>query len=224
MRGILMHPGIIMPKRVTPVAITDYGVASSGSNLATYTFAPSAFGSPTLAAGKLAVVVFGVRDIDAANAVSSITESGNALSLVKAQDDGGTGRYACETWQLNGRAGAALGNIVVTWANTNTLMYVTPYLVENAADAASATASDTGANPSASLAIPTNGGAIGVVGTDSTPSAFAWSNMTEDVEDATQGVRFGAASFTTGGAATRSVTMTGTPSSAALALASWAAA
>jgi len=170
----------IIPPFVAPVTVSFIEDAVDLTDLTAYTFAATAFGSPTLDAGKLLLGITGRRGGGTSpnGGISTVTESGNSCALVKAQ---GSDANVTELWQLHGRSAGALGSIVITFVNDQNKCMVTLALMKDAAEAAAATASST-ANPlSASLAIPASGAAVGVANNADTGTA-TWTNLTEVVD------------------------------------------
>lgn len=166
----------ILAKAIGPATATYIASASDVVDRATYTFAASAFGSPTLPAGALVLVTHSRYGANPHTGISTITESSNSLTKIDAQING---QDYVDMWELTGRSAGALGSIVIT--PTGALvnrMAVDLYVVENWASTGTAVKS-TASAPSMSVTVPALGCVIaGAFSNTGGPNA-TWTGTTE---------------------------------------------
>ena len=150
----------------------------SGSDASSYTFSDCMLGT-----GKIIVAALtGNNTVD----ITGITVDGNTAAEVLSNEQGGT--YMA-MYQYNGNT-SATGDIVVSASGTAGRMGILVYLVNNAADSATATASST-SSMSTTIDVPEGGLliAIGHSGNGNTPTAM--SGVDPDAVTGSEAVYYG---------------------------------
>jgi hypothetical protein len=215
---------IFSPVAATPATISYIGTASDAGNATTYTFSSQAIG--TAGANRQVVVCTAATGTTAGTMTdSSVTVGGTALTQIVSLIPLGTDGYRMAMWAGTVAVGTSV-SIVVTWSKTGRECAILTWALYDATVGADATATSTADPPSTTIAIPTNGGAIGCMLNQNSASTV-WTNMTENVDGAGVGnilLLSGASDISQQGT---TPTITATPNNAGqarrgLILASWA--
>jgi hypothetical protein len=171
---------------VTSVTITHNGGVRTGKWVATVGSRKASAGTQT--------------------APTNVTFCGTALTLVVAQAGSGDPRNLESIWiSTTDITSDGTDNLVITWTNSSDRTMTSLYAVDNlVSTTATATASSTSGTPTLNLNVSA-GGVIIAAGTNTNPTAFTWTGLTEDDD---QSVGGGAEQFSTASGAFASA---GTP-------------
>jgi hypothetical protein len=194
------------------VALSYLQTATNTTDASSYTFSAQALGAA--AADRYIVVGIGGRNGAASLAISSVTIGGVSATVIKQQSSTGTASGGTGTTSA-GLAIAAVpsgttGDIVVNFSATSlrcvcSMWRMTGLVSATANDSQSSTATP----PSAGVAIPTDGAAIGMVagGQNASPTV-TWTNLTEQYDALTEAFCVSSASDALAAAETRTITGT----------------
>lgn len=213
-----------MPPSVLAAAVATFrDSAVSASNLTTYTFSAMALGP---AADRDAVIV-GIIANSSGASVDTVTVGGQSATQVAELVHGADTVVAL--FIATGVTGST-GDVVVTLSSGSQSCGVVVWSAKGLNTTASATATDgadhsTDDTASASLSIPANGFAVGIMGGGSANQTYTWTNLTEDVDEVietNQNTQTGAHDNDAGGTTpTISCQATATTGNKAMALASF---
>lgn len=167
------------------VDITFTDSAGDATNLTTYTLSSLSFGTEA-ADRQIVVGVFGRTN---SRTVSSMTIGGVAATQVVAGNNASNGPN--DIWMAAVPTGTT-GTVSVTFSGAMIRAAVAVWRMTGANPTAVSTGSDVGTDPSATINVPVNGGAVGFCNSAATTSN-TWVGLTEDLDTTVEGHSYSAA-------------------------------
>lgn len=171
--------GSFMRQKLATISFEASEIKATNATVFTHT----AMALGTASGDRQIVVAIDALNVAALRTILSVTVAGvTATELVFASVNQGL-RYTHAAIYIATVPAGATGDVVITWSGSQERASCATYAVYGALSTADDTNTSTADPMVATLDIPANGVAVGVAHGESTPTAFVWTNLTEDYDE-----------------------------------------